>query len=430
MAFKSKSFSKLGMHPTVVRSREVYRKHHYSTPLFVLRETLNAFQLHNGFGMSAALSFYALIALIPMVLLLFFMLSHLIISSDYAIVKLAILTSNLVPNFSNRIMLEVYNVSAHQAAWGLFGIVALLWIVTPLASALRSAFYTIATMIEAPSFIKRKVKDVLAVLGILLMFFLFTFGSLLLEKITGFFQTPAVQNEVMDTLSSLLLTTLAIAVFYRIFFPVRVLLRHILIGSIVTALLWLAMRPAFSLFLSMNESYGAVFGGLKNVFISIAWLYYTFIIFLLGTELIGTLRKKDVLFLRGLFVAMPRDSATYLRELMNRYGKLFRHGEYVFRRGDDGTSLYYIVKGQIELIDHNSINRKLAAGDYFGEVSLLTSTQRNADAIVASDEAEIAIIGAATLESLLLSEPQVAMQFLKKMAHCLQTGPSQATSCN
>ena len=420
MPLKFKQVQHLSQHPLLARSRRAYQKHHYSTPLFVLRETLNAFRVHNGFSISASLSFYAMFALIPMALLIFFMLSHLIVSSDYAIVKLAILTSNLVPQLSSRIMLEVYNVSAHQAVWGVFGILALLWVVTPLASALRSAFYTIATMLETPSFIRRKIKDVLAVAGILLMFFLFTFGGLVQERIVAFLEPYASYVTLINSMSSLLLTTLMIAVFYRIFFPVRVVFRYILLGSLITALLWLGMRPVFGFFISMNESYGAVFGSMKNMFISIAWLYYTFAIFLFGTELIAILRKKDVLLLRGLFTGLPRHKAIYLKELMNRHGKSLSRGSYIYRRGEAGRALYYLVTGTIELRHDEQTTRSLHSGEYFGEIGLLTASMRNVDAQVVSAQAEIIVIDADKIETLLLGEPEVAMSFLRKMAQRLQ----------
>jgi membrane protein len=81
------------------RTRATVERQRYRTPLFVLQETLTAYQRHHGFGISASLAFYAMFALIPMALLMFFLLSHLVISSNYAIVQLAILTSNLVPEF-------------------------------------------------------------------------------------------------------------------------------------------------------------------------------------------------------------------------------------------------------------------------------------------------------------------------------------------
>ena len=210
---------------------EVYANQRYNTPLFVFHEMFKAFQRHNALGLSASLSFYAMFALIPLVLLMFFLFSQLIFSSDYAIVKLAIITSNLVPQLSNSIMTEVYSTARHQAAWGALGLFVLLWTVTPLAGAMRAAFYSIASLVEAPCFIKSIVKYMFAIIGMLLLFFLFTFAGLMLEKVIVFLGASSrfLQYEMLATLTSLGLTTLLISVFYFVFFPARLYIKHILI---------------------------------------------------------------------------------------------------------------------------------------------------------------------------------------------------------
>jgi membrane protein len=430
LAIHFRQVKALGKHPAIALPRAAYAKHKYSTPVFVLQETLNAFRVHNGFSISASLSFYALFALIPMALLMFFMLSHLIVSSNSAIVKLAILTGTLVPKFSHRIMIEVYNISKHGAVWGVFGFFVLFWIVTPLAGALRSAFHTIAARVESPSFIKRKIKDVLAVIGILALFLIFTFLGLMTEKLVGYIQPFTKHTALITSFSSIICSTLLMAMFYRFFFPARIALKHILIGSIVTGLLWLAMRPAFTLFLSLSQSYGSVFGGMKNMFVSIVWLYYTFIVFLLGTELIATLHKKDVLLLKGLFHEMPDDKAHYLNELLVRYGKTYQAGDYIYKEGDEGHEIYYVVDGQLQLIHQDRILRDLNAGDYFGEMAFLTDTARYADAKVSTDHTRIIVISAENIETLLSSDPNVALNFLKEMATRLQEAQLQSNYSN
>lgn len=411
---------RLDPRPTLSSWLTVIRQHHYSTPVFLLRETLAAFGLHGGLGMSASLSFYALFALIPMALLMFFLLSHLATSSSYAIVKLAILTSNLVPKFSHRIMAEVYNVSKHQAAWGVFGVFALFWAVTPLAAALRSAFYTVAGLAETHSFLRRNLKDVVAVLSILLLFFLFTLSGLLLEKVMGFLRPLAPVPLPFNTLSSLLLCTLLLAAFYHAFFPAKVALRHVLIGSLLTAVLWFAMRPAFSLVLTLNQSFGVIFGGMKNMFISILWLYYSFAVFLLGTELTAVLHKRDVLLLKGLFTGQALSAGGFSEKLMRRFGRELIQGEAVFREGDTGDDIYYLVSGQVEISRRSRLWRALGAGEYFGEMAVLTGAARAADAVVTSEHAQILRIPTENFETLLLAEPKIAMVFLRGMAQQLQ----------
>jgi membrane protein len=323
-------------------------------------------------------------------------------------------------------MVEVYNAAKHKAAWGAIGLFLLLWAITPLAAALRTTFYNISALVEAPSYIRRKIKDILAVAGMLMLFFLFTFAGLMLEKVIAFLgsQSQLVQNDLVNslgsTLVSLALTTVLIGIFYYAFFPVRLYIKHIFIGALFTAVLWLMMRPAFSLFLSINESYGSVFGSMKNLFISITWLYFNFAVFLLGTELIAILRKKDVLMLKGLFNETSLRSKTYTQKLMQRYGKVFTQYEYVFKHGDETRNMYFIVAGQVELRQQGKVIRTLEAGDYFGEMALLSNTPTIADAVVTSAEAEIVLIYPDKIETLLLDEPQVAMRFLRQMAVRLQ----------
>lgn len=406
--------------------REAYDKQRYNTPLFVLFEMFKAFQRHNAFGLSASLSFYAMFALIPLVLLMFFLLSQLVFSSDYAIVKLAIITGNLVPQLSSAIMTEVYNTAKQQVAWGALGLFVLLWSITPLASSMRSAFYNIASLVEAPSFVQRKIKDIFAILGMLLLFFLFTFAGLMLEHVLAFLgaNSQFLEHGILAMLISLMLTTILIATFYYVFFPVKLNVRHIIIGALFTAILWLLMRPAFTLFLSVNQSYGALFGGLKNLFISITWLYFNFAVFLLGTELIATLRKKDVLLLKGLFEnngnSQLANKDNYIKRLMQSYGKSYHAGDYVFHFGDNNHQLYYLLNGEVTLSHEGKHLRTVLAGHYFGEMAMLSNTPTIADAQVTSNTADVIMISADNIETLLLDEPKVAMQFLRQLANRLQ----------
>ncbi len=411
--------------------RASYDKHRYNTPVFVLQEMFRAFGRHNVFGLSASLSFYAMFALIPLVLLMFFLLSRFVFSSDYALVKLAIITGNLVPRFSSIIMLEVYNSAQQKAAWGILGLLILLWSVTPLASAMRTSFYNIAALVEAPSYLRRKLKDVISVIGMLVLFFLFTFAGFILEKVIIFLNTNSqlVQSAIevsqgLNTIASLAITlaitTLMIAAFYFIFFPIRLNSRHVFIGALFTAVLWLVMRPAFTLFLTLNDSYGSVFGSMKNLFISITWLYFNFAVFLLGTELIATLRKQDVLLLKDLFNVTAQIEPAYKEVLMQRFGRIYNKGESIFKHGESSHDLFYVVSGQVQILQQNKVIRTIETGDYFGEMAMLSNLPTIADAVVSSNKAQILVIHPATIEMVLLDEPKVAMKFLRQMAISLQ----------
>ena len=411
----------------VARLRASLKRHQYSTPWFVLAETLAAFRRHNGLSISASLSFYALFALIPMALLLLFLMSHLVFTSDYAIVELAIITSNLVPKLSQLIMVEVYNISQQEAVWGVFGTLALMWAITPLAGALRTTFHTFSSQGQPHSMLRKATKDTLIVAGILLLLLLFTFGALMLEKLLGFLRPQFVSITAVNNLSSMVMSTLMLSAFYRTFFPGKVLLRHILLGSLLISAMWLAMRPAFALLLFVNPEYGAIFGSMKGVFISISWLYYNFAVFLLGTELIATLRKKDVLLLKDLFGGKPLQEAQ-LAKLKRHFGKEFSRGDVVFRAGDQGEEMYYIVSGDVSIRQGASVLRQPGAGEYFGEMAVFTRSARVADAIIDSEHALLLAVSADHVEALLLEDPSMARIFLHDTATRLRQAGSAIPS--
>jgi membrane protein len=411
----------LAAHPVISKPLIAYSKQEYATLLFVIRETLAGFSRHNIMGLSASLSFYALFALIPLILLIFYLLSHLVFSSDYAIVKLAILTSNIMPDFSSKIMTEVYKASNSKAAWGALGLFVLLWTITPLARAMRTSFYNISSMAEPPSFFKGKFKDILTVLGILLLFCVFTAAGFVVEQIVNLL-TVVLPSSILGYIGngiSLMVITFLIALFYQLFFPISVRAKHIFIGASATALLWLLMRPAFSLFLSLNQNYGAVFGGMKNMFVSITWLYVNFAVFLLGSVLVATLRKQDALLLKGLFDDRP-EKQNYINALMKRYGATLKKGECVFEVGNTDRCLYYLVNGNVDLTNNDRIIRSIGAGNYFGETASLTEQPTSSNAIVVSDEADIIVIDAENIDALLADNPKVAMRFLRQLASRLQ----------
>ncbi len=105
---------------------------------------------------------------------------------------------------------------------------------------------------------------------------------------------------------------------------------------------------------------------------------------------------------------------------MQHYGKTYQLGDYIFKHGDVTQNLYYVMRGQVQIVQRGNVLRTIEVGEYFGEMALLSDMPTIADAIVTSAQADVVLIESANIETLLLDEPKVAMKFLRQMATKLQ----------
>jgi len=75
-------------------------------------------------------------------------------------------------------------------------------------------------------------------------------------------------------------------------------------------------------------------------------------------------------------------------------------GDVIFQQGDLGTDMFIIQEGEVNIVKHiNGESHTLShleKGDFFGEMAVLESVPRTADAIAATEVRALAINGAAT----------------------------------
>jgi CRP-like cAMP-binding protein len=99
-------------------------------------------------------------------------------------------------------------------------------------------------------------------------------------------------------------------------------------------------------------------------------------------------------------------------------------GEVVFRQGDKGVDMFVIQSGSVEISRGEGADRAVLAtlrqGDFFGEMSLLESMPREADA-VAVTHTELLVITQGGLLVRLRRDPSFAVEMLHKLSGRVRT---------
>jgi len=106
-------------------------------------------------------------------------------------------------------------------------------------------------------------------------------------------------------------------------------------------------------------------------------------------------------------------------QVRKAFQRTYDDGEIIFDEGDEGIDLYVIQAGSIQITREGSggsrIVANLAAGDFFGEMSVVLGEVRTARA-VARGRTELLVLDGETLESMCIERPEIAIRMIQRLA--------------
>ena len=103
----------------------------------------------------------------------------------------------------------------------------------------------------------------------------------------------------------------------------------------------------------------------------------------------------------------------------NKLGRLYRDGEVVINKGDEGSCLFVIQEGKVDVFDHKGDQEvkiaELGASDFFGEMGLFEKDVRSCTVRAAGD-AKILTIDRKNFYKTIQKDPTLAYRLLQKMS--------------
>lgn len=103
----------------------------------------------------------------------------------------------------------------------------------------------------------------------------------------------------------------------------------------------------------------------------------------------------------------------------NKLGRLYRDGEIVINKGDEGTCLFVIQEGQVEVYDEKEGTEvkiaELGSSEFFGEMGLFEKDVRSCT-VRAKGNAKILTIDKKNFYKTIQKDPTLAYRLLQKMS--------------
>ena len=368
-----------------------------------------SFRRNNDLTASSSLAFSATLALIPAIFLLTFLLGAAIGSSERALRETQELLARFIPAYSHVILREVSFITGHKGAIGLVNLFVLFWSITPLAADLRISLGIIFRKKPGRPFLLEKLFDVAISIVFLVGSAAVTVAGIVLtvaERLRPLRLLPGSLEEVAPVV---IVFGTVFALYYTFSRKSRV--RDLAIGSLVASALWLAMRPAFHLFLTYNPGYGFAFGSFKSLFVIIIWIYFSLALFLFGAEIAASLGRSEAVFIKSLMEGKKNVPPGIVGKYVMRYEK----GRVIFSEGDPGNEMFSVLSGRVAIRKGDRDIAVIVQGKSFGGLSFLLSSPRVATA-VAIEEVEVVMLNNENISNLINEFPEFVVGMLREMA--------------
>ncbi|WP_254768155.1 YihY/virulence factor BrkB family protein [Salinilacihabitans rarus] len=230
--------------------------------------------------MAASIAYQAFVSLIPLLVLVFFLVS--VVGDEQLAATVAETTEGFLPESGTELLEDAIAGSVATAGTSVIGLVVLLWGSLKIFRGLDTAFSEVYDSTAERSFVGQ-LRDALVVFGALGLALL---AAAVASGAFAFFP-DSVLLAVVNPLLLVVGLTVAFFPMYYVFPNVDVSVREVLPGVVVAAVGWAALQALFQVyvaFASGSESAGAIGG----VLLVLTWLYFGALVLLVGAVVNAT----------------------------------------------------------------------------------------------------------------------------------------------
>jgi membrane protein len=247
--------------------------------------------------MAAALSYFSLLSLFPLLIVLVAILGKILGGSRAAYNRTLSLIQEVVPKFDQQLIEELNRLIRH-ASYGLLAMAVLLWMALQVFIYLEQAMIKIFKIPSRFGLLRSFWMSLLMLFGtgILIVASLFlTFVARGLRKIkmeiggVGLFHFVSF-FPVLIYLIPILLTFAGITLIYRYLPQKRVRWPHALLGGGLVSLLIEGAKQLFAWYVEEIADIKGIYGSLTAVVLFLIWVYYSSALMFLGAEWVHQLQ--------------------------------------------------------------------------------------------------------------------------------------------
>lgn len=271
---------------------------HVRTVAHYISKLIDKFEKDHIWILASGIAFNILICLIPFVLIILSVLG-MYLDSETVQDRFVRYLDSMIPlpgQYKERAIFELVErtkeLSSNKFLTGLIGIAGLFWTVSGLFSTMRDVLNRIFNTDSDMSYLIGKLKDFgLVILSVILFLatMAITSGIQLAEDYSsalfGETLTLTLFQKAVPVVIGMIISVTLFYVLYALVPHWKFNLRVALFSSIVAGLLFEALKYVFAVYVLKIASFGRIYGTYATIVISIFYIYYVSVVFVVGAEL-------------------------------------------------------------------------------------------------------------------------------------------------
>lgn len=267
--------------------------------LIDIRRAIHRFNEAQGFLLGAALSYAFLLCLAPL-LLLFFSGAGFLLASDQAAGAVIKISTSLLPGYRSEILAALDLLDRERRVAGLLGLIGLAIFATPLFALTRTATNAAFRVQTGRGLVHGFAFDLFALAVVGLLATALAAALLMLATLANLAPGVGIPESFLTSVwvraaapALLYVVLLGLLFFvYRTFPNTGVSTRAAVTATLIIGALWEVVRRGFAAYLVGFGTYGKLYGSFGVAAATLAWIYYSAMIFVFGVALTAVMTER------------------------------------------------------------------------------------------------------------------------------------------
>jgi len=244
-------------------------------------------------NLAAALAFFALLSLIPLLILITASFGYVMEGSDVAYQRVLDLITKIAPHSVASIFPLINDLISLKFTAGWIGALILLWAGSRVFDILESSLNRVWTLDRDRPFLKKTGLALILVPGMVL-FLGISLGISALYSVSRKFEIPWLNIRLEDipvvwnllgNLIPIVVSLVGFYIVYKLIAATRVHPKDAFVGALNSAVLWEVLKRAYDYWVSNIWAVSSIYGGLGTLVVFVIWVYLSCMILLFGAEI-------------------------------------------------------------------------------------------------------------------------------------------------